>query len=160
MEVELEAFEVLIAGAGPAGLSLAAELAGSVRVCLLEREAPCHTTATWYSYLDPAHDHGLDDRVILRSPNEEHAMRDECVVPDHHRVLRLWLNRAVYRGAAMVRGTYQSHCADEAVETSAGPLLLIDCIGTALADCRSLSADPAPQVNWSICPSTSRLNSR
>jgi hypothetical protein len=109
---------------------------------LLEREAPCHTTTTWYSYLDPAHDHGLDeaiafrsDRVIFRSPNEEHAMRDECVVPDHHRVLRLWLNRAVYRGAPMVRGTYQSHCADEGgitVETSAGPLrtrLLIDCMG-------------------------------
>lgn len=61
-------------------------------------------------------------------------MRDERVVLDH-RVLRLWLNRAVYRGAAMVRGSYRSHCSDEGgitVETSAGPLrarLLIDCMG-------------------------------
>jgi 2-polyprenyl-6-methoxyphenol hydroxylase-like FAD-dependent oxidoreductase len=138
----METFDVLIAGAGPAGLSLAAELAGSARVCLLERDAPCHTTATWYSYLDRVRDHGLDeaiafrsDRVVFRSRNEEHAMRDECVVLDHHRMLRLWLNRAVDGGAAMVRGGYRSHRADETgvtVQTTAGALrarVLIDCMG-------------------------------
>jgi glycine/D-amino acid oxidase-like deaminating enzyme len=141
-EVELGTFDVLIAGAGPAGISLAAELAGSVRVCVLERDAPGHTTATWYSYVDRVRDHGLDeaiafrsDRVIFRSPNEEHAMRDDCVVLDHHRVLQLWMNRAIEGGATMVRGSYRSHRADGAgvtVQTTAGALrarVLIDCMG-------------------------------
>lgn len=134
---------MLIAGGGPAGLSLAAELAGSARVCLLERDVPCQTTATWYSYLDRVRNHGLEeaivfrsDRVIFRSPNGEHAMRDECVVLDHHHVLRLWMNRAVDGGVTMLRDSYRSHHADTTgvtVQTGTGELrarVLIDCMGS------------------------------
>jgi len=138
----LETFDVVIVGAGPAGLSLAAELAGTARVCLLEQNELCYTTATWYSYVDRVRDHGLDeavafrsDRVLFRSSNEEHAMRDECVVLDQYRVLRLWMQRAVDGGVAAVRGLYLSHHSDASgvtVQTSAGKLrarMLIDCMG-------------------------------
>ena len=139
---ELKSFDVLIVGAGPAGLSLAAELAGTVRLGVLEPNEPCHTTATWYSYFDRVRDHGLEeavafrsDRIIFRSQSYEHAMRDDCVVLDHRRVLQVWLNRALKGGARIIRGRYRAHRTDAggvSVETTAGIVrarLLIDCTG-------------------------------
>ncbi|PKN57397.1 MAG: hypothetical protein CVU56_11075 [Deltaproteobacteria bacterium HGW-Deltaproteobacteria-14] len=138
----MEAYDVVIVGAGPAGLSLAAELAGHARVMVLERAAFGHTGATWYSYADRVRDHGLDDAVAFRtdrlvfvSPNHRHEMKDDCVVLDHGRVLDIWLERATAAGATLVRGDYQTHRVDRhgvTVSSSAGEhraRLLVDCTG-------------------------------
>jgi len=101
----MAAYDVVIVGAGPAGLSLAVELAEYSRVLVLEREPFGHTATTWYSYGDRVRDHGLDDAVAFRtdrlvfvSPNHKHEMLDDCVVLDHGRVLDIWLERARARG--------------------------------------------------------------
>ncbi|TNF23611.1 MAG: FAD-dependent oxidoreductase [Deltaproteobacteria bacterium] len=138
----MAAYDVIIVGAGPAGLSLAVELAEHVRVLVLERAPFGHTAATWYSYGDRVRDHGLDDAVAFRtdrlvfvSPNHKHEMFDDCVVLDHGKVLDIWLERARARGAELVHGEYLGHDVDASgvtVRSSAGEhrgRLLVDCTG-------------------------------
>ena len=135
-------YDVIILGAGPAGLALAAELAGRARVLVLERGELGRTGATWYSYADRAHDHGLDDAIAFRtdhllfqSPNYTHRMVDDCVVLDHHKVLATWIGRARAGGAELVQGEYRSHSAQRdgvTVHASSGSYrarLLVDCTG-------------------------------
>ncbi len=138
-----EQVDVIIIGAGPAGLSLAAELAPHVRVLVLERREVGHTAASWYSYADRVRDHGLDEAVafptdhgLFRSPNFAHRLVDDCVVLDHHEVLRIWHERAVAHGARFVHADYSAHhvAADGVVvRSTAGEhhaRLLVDCSGS------------------------------
>ena len=136
-------FDVIILGAGPAGLSLAAELAPHVRVLVLERSPLGQTAASWYSYADRVREHGLDaavafrtDHILFRSENFAHRLVDECVVLDHHEVLHIWHERAVACGARFVHATYVSHAVTGGavlVQSSEGEhraRLLIDCSGS------------------------------
>jgi 2-polyprenyl-6-methoxyphenol hydroxylase-like FAD-dependent oxidoreductase len=138
----MEAFDLIIIGAGPAGLSLAAELAGHLGVLVIERGEIGRTSASWYSYGDRVREHGLDDAVafqadhlLFKSPNLTHRMVDECVVLNQDRVLQIWLERARTNGAEFVQGEFQRQTADRdgvTVQTSAGHYrarLLVDCMG-------------------------------
>ncbi|MBI3071376.1 MAG: hypothetical protein HYY84_04530 [Deltaproteobacteria bacterium] len=138
----MTSYDVVILGAGPAGMAVAAELAGHVRVLVIERGELARTHATWYSYADRVRDHGLDDavafrtdHVLFRSPNYAHEMKDDCVVVDHRRVLETWLGRARAGGVEFVQASYQSHRSDTrgvVVRTSLGDFrarLIIDCTG-------------------------------
>lgn len=135
--------DVLILGAGPAGLALAAELSRTTRVCVLERAPVGQTTATWYSYGDRVRAHALEeaveftcDEVIFQSPSLTHHLRDECVVLNHRRVLSIWHERALENGARFVQGSYLSHEADShgvRLRSTAGELtgrVLVDCSGS------------------------------
>ncbi len=96
----MEQFDIIISGAGPAGLTAAIELAGDYKILLLEKNKPGTTTATWYSYADRAKTYDLEDAVAMRtdyikftSPSQTHFMRDDCVIFDHNKVLANWLKK-------------------------------------------------------------------
>lgn len=135
--------EVVILGAGPAGLALATELSRSTQVCVLERAPIGQTTATWYSYGDRVRAHALEeavefecDEVIFQSPSLTHHLRDECVVLNHRKVLSIWHSRALNQGVRFVQGSYLSHEVGERavrVRSTAGDLtsrVLVDCSGS------------------------------
>ena len=97
----MERFDIIISGAGPAGLTTAIELASDFKVLLIEKNKPGTTTATWYSYADRAKEYDLEDAVAMRtdyikftSPSQTHFMRDDCVIFDHNKVLANWLKKA------------------------------------------------------------------
>jgi len=97
----MERFDIIISGAGPAGLTTAIELASDYKVLLIEKNKPGTTTATWYSYADRAKEYDLEDAVAMRtdyikftSPSQTHFMRDDCVIFDHNKVLANWLKKA------------------------------------------------------------------
>ena len=97
----MEQFDIIISGAGPAGLTAAIELASDYKILLLEKNKPGTTTATWYSYADRAKAYDLEDAVAMRtdyikftSPGQTHFMRDDCVIFDHNKVLANWLKKA------------------------------------------------------------------
>lgn len=97
----MEQFDIIISGAGPAGLTAAIELASDYKILLLEKNKPGTTTATWYSYADRAKAYDLEDAVAMRtdyikftSPSQTHFMRDDCVIFDHNKVLANWLKKA------------------------------------------------------------------
>lgn len=136
-------FDVVIIGAGPAGLSLAAELAPHLEVLVLERGQVGQTGASWYSYADRVREHGLDaavafrtDHITFRSPRYTHRLIDECVVLDHHAVLQVWHERALEHGARFIQAAYVSHEVDGGgvvVRSSVGEhhaRLLVDCSGS------------------------------
>lgn len=138
----MEAFDVIIAGAGPAGLTAAVELSKEFKVLLLEKEKPGTTKATWYSYADRAKAYGLDEAVAIRtdyikftSPSQTHFMRDDCVIFDHNKVLEIWLNRAQNNGAVIRQETFVDYQYNEngvVVRTDKGKYtapLLIDAMG-------------------------------
>ncbi|MCP4239957.1 MAG: NAD(P)-binding protein [bacterium] len=140
--MKTEAFDIIIAGAGPAGLSIAAELAAHHSVLIIEQKRPGTTAASWYSYRDRAEEHGLTDCVAFESdhlhfvaPSFQHNMQDDCVVLDHNRVLEQWLSAAKANGAVVHQTSFRDfrYC-DEGVlvETSDGTFraaLLIDAMG-------------------------------
>lgn len=138
----MESFDIIIAGAGPAGLTAAIELGKAFKVLLIERQKPGTTNATWYSYADRAKEYGLDDAVAVRtdyikftSPSETHLMRDDCVIFDHHKVMQIWLERAKENGVDIRQEAFldYSHVKDGVVvQTNKGEYaapLLIDAMG-------------------------------
>jgi len=135
-------YDVVSAGGGPAGLSIAADLARRARVLLIEKRRPGTTYATWCSYMDRVVEHGLERAVAFRAdhfhfeaPTLSHDMQDDCVVLDHDEVMRIWLGRATEAGAVVQQARYESYRRiDDGVEvsTSRGPVrarLLIDAMG-------------------------------
>lgn len=106
-------YDIIIVGAGPAGLTAAVELSKHFKVLVLEQHKPGLTRATWYSYADRAMKYGLDDAVAFRTdyirfvaPSEEHLMKDDCVVFDHDKVMQILLSRAVKRGAVVKQAKF------------------------------------------------------
>ena len=102
----MKTFDIIIAGGGPAGMSAAAELSKNFKVLVLEKKKPGTTQSTWYSYEDRAKKYDLEDAVAVRTnyikftaPTTEHFMRDNCVIFDHNKVLEIWMERAISKGA-------------------------------------------------------------
>lgn len=138
----METFDVIVAGAGPAGLTAAVELSKNFKVLLLEKEKPGTTKATWYSYADRAKANGLDEAVAVRtnyikftSPSQTHYMQDDCVIFDHNKVLEIWLKRAKSNGTDIRQETFFDYQYDKkgiVVQTDRGQYsspLLIDAMG-------------------------------
>ena len=140
--MKMESYDIIIAGAGPAGLTAAVELSKEFKVLLIEKHKPGTTNATWYSYADRAKEYGLDDAVAVRtdyikftSPSETHFMRDDCVIFDHNKVMEIWLNRARTNGVEIRQEDFLDYQNVEngiVVKTNKGKYsapLLIDAMG-------------------------------
>ncbi len=109
-------YDIIIAGGGPAGLTVAGELAATFRVAIIEKNEPGHTSATWYSYADRAEKYGLNDAVVFRTkhirfvaPSVTHYMKDDCVVFDHQKVMQILLDRAVGNGAVIIKDIFEDY---------------------------------------------------
>lgn len=112
----MERFDIIISGAGPAGLTAAIELAEDYSILLLEKNKPGITSATWYSYADRAKAYDLEDAVAMRtdyikftSPSQTHFMRDDCVIFDHNKVLANWIKKAKIRGVDIRQETFSGY---------------------------------------------------
>jgi len=138
----MEIFDIVIAGGGPAGMSAAAELSKSFKVLVVEKKKPGTTQSTWYSYEDRAKKYDLEDAVAVRTsyikftaPTTEHFMRDNCVIFDHNKVLEIWMERAISKGAVVKQEAfieYQKNGEGVVVKTDKGVYkarLLVDSMG-------------------------------
>ncbi len=92
-------FDIIVAGAGPAGLSVAADLSKDFRVLLVDKRKIPYTTAAWYSYEDRVKKNGLQHAVLnnckdlyYKAEDQEHRMIDRCVILDTQKVLSHWLS--------------------------------------------------------------------
>ena len=63
----MDKYDIIIAGAGPAGMSAAVELSKHFKVLILEKQKPGTTQSTWYSYEDRAKKYQLEDAVVIRT---------------------------------------------------------------------------------------------
>lgn len=100
-------YDIVIAGTGPAGLSVAKELSKNFKVLLIGRHTPPYTTCSWYSYEDRVKKYHLEKAVINRcdgllyvAGNEKHFMKDKCVILDPKKILELWFDE--------FKGTFKS----------------------------------------------------
>jgi len=110
----VESYDIIIAGAGPAGLTAAVELSKKFKILVIERRKPGTTSSTWYSYADRVKKYNIEDAVAVRtghilfsSPSQSHKMIDNCVILDHHKVLDLWIKRAKKNGAVIRQETFR-----------------------------------------------------
>jgi len=139
----MERYDIIIAGAGPAGLTAAVELSKNFHVLVVERRKPGMTSSTWYSYNDRAKKYDIEEAVVSRfheikftSPTQTHYMKDDCVILDHNKVLQLWIKRAKENGAVIRQETFRDYEYKEdgvVVKTSKGEYfarLLIDAMGS------------------------------
>ncbi len=139
----MEKFDIIIAGAGPAGLTAAVELSKKFKILVLERRKPGTTTSTWYSYADRVEKYNIEEAVTTRfdeirftSPTQSHYMKDDCVIMDHNKVLQLWIDRAEANGTVVRREAFRDYEYKRGgviVKTSKGEYfarLLIDAMGS------------------------------
>ncbi len=112
----MEKYDIIIAGAGPAGLTAAVELSKKFKILVIERYKPGVTSSTWYSYADRVKKYNIEEAVAVRfdeirflSPTQTHYMKDDCVIMDHNKVLRLWIGRAKANGAVIRRETFTDY---------------------------------------------------
>lgn len=139
----MEKFDIIIAGAGPAGLTAAVELSKKFKILIIERRKPGTTSSTWYSYADRVKKYNIEEAVATRfdeikftSPSQTHYMKDDCVVMDHNKVLQLWIKRAEANGTIIRRETFRDYkykSGGVIVKTSKGEYfarLLIDAMGS------------------------------
>jgi flavin-dependent dehydrogenase len=136
-------YDIIIAGAGPAGLTAAVELSKKFKILVIERRKPGTTSCTWYSYADRVKKYDIEDAVVARfdrirftSPTQEHDMMDDAVTLDHNKVLQMWLERAQANGAVIRQETFRDYEYKNdgvVVKTSGGEYyarLLIDAMGS------------------------------
>lgn len=139
----METYDIIIAGAGPAGLTAAVELSKTFKILVVERRKPGTTSSSWYSYADRAKKYDIDeavafrtDHILFTSPSQSHKMVDDCVVIDHNKVLNIWIDRAVKNGAVIRQESFQEYEYKDngvVVKTNKGIYfapLLIDAMGS------------------------------
>jgi len=139
----MEKYDIIVAGAGPAGLTAAVELSRNYKVLVIERRKPGTTSSTWYSYADRVKKYDIEEAVTTRfdeirftSPTQQHYMKDDCVVMDHDKVLQIWMARAKANGAVIRQEAFRDYRYDKdgvVVKTSKGEYfarLLIDAMGS------------------------------
>ena len=139
----MEKYDIIIAGAGPAGLTAAVELSKKFKILVIERRKPGTTSSTWYSYADRAKKYNIEEAVTTRfneirftSPTQTHYMKDDCVIMDHNKVLQLWIDRAKANGAVIRQEAFRDYeykNGGVVVKTSEGEYftrLLIDAMGS------------------------------
>ncbi len=143
METNMETYDIIIAGAGPAGLTAAVELSKKFKILVVERRKPGTTSSTWYSYSDRTKKYDIDEAVAFRtdhimftSPTQSHKMVDDCVILDHNKVLNIWIDRAVKNGAVIRQESFRDYEYKDngvVVKTNKGTYfapLLIDAMGS------------------------------
>ncbi len=143
MKNEMKKYDIIIAGAGPAGLTAAVELSKKFKILVIERRKPGTTSSTWYSYADRVKKYDIEEAVVARfdrirftSPTQEHDMMDDAVTLDHNKVLHIWLERAKANGAEVRQETFRDYeykGDGVVVKTSEGEYfarLLIDAMGS------------------------------
>ncbi|VAW27549.1 hypothetical protein MNBD_BACTEROID07-290, partial [hydrothermal vent metagenome] len=139
----MEKYDIIIAGAGPAGLTAAVELSKKFKILVVERRKPGTTTSTWYSYGDRVRKYNIEEAVTTRfneicftSPTQTHNMKDDCVILNHNKVLQLWIDRAKANGTIIRRETFKDYDYAKGgvfVKTNEGEYfarLLIDAMGS------------------------------
>ena len=139
----MEKYDIIIAGAGPAGLTAAVELSKKFKILVIERRKPGTTSCTWYSYADRAKKYSIEEAVNTRfneikftSPTQSHYMKDDCVIMNHNKVLPLWMDRARENGTVIRKETFMDYAYQEdgvVVKTGKGEYfarLLIDAMGS------------------------------
>lgn len=96
-----EEYDIIIAGAGPAGLSLAKELSPHFKTLVLDKEKIGHSYHTWYSYKDRIKKYNLQNTVLheckqieFRTIYNHHYMKDNCVIIDKDKILKKWLEQS------------------------------------------------------------------
>ncbi|MFH1053744.1 MAG: lycopene cyclase family protein [Candidatus Woesearchaeota archaeon] len=135
-------YDIVIAGAGPAGLSLAAELSKSFKILIFDKNKIPFTTCTWYSYNDRINKHKLEEAVINKcssllyvASKFKHVMKDNCIILNEKKVLRIWLNKALNNSAEIRQLTLKSFSRNMGLITvitdkeRVKAKLLIDCTG-------------------------------
>ncbi|MBL0309756.1 MAG: NAD(P)-binding protein [Bacteroidetes bacterium] len=135
-------YDVVVAGAGPAGLSVAAELSKDFKVLVFDRRLSAIPGATWYSYEDRMITYGLEEAIanrcsslIYESPNHRHEMKDDCIVVDEKAVFEIWQKRILDNKGEIKRMKLVSCSSDKdgvvvhADKQHIRARLLIDCTG-------------------------------
>ncbi len=139
-------FDIIIAGAGPAGLAVAKEVAKELgkghRILVIDPKLKPETTAAWYSYADRIKANGLGSCVLHRckslmyvAMDLTHEMKDLLVVLDANKVLGLWQRQAKSCGVQFVQDTLRDAeqiaygVSVKTAKSSYTARLLIDCTG-------------------------------
>jgi len=138
-------YDIIIAGAGPAGLALAADLSRHFKVIVLEKGKAGTTMCSWYTFEDRIRANNLEDAVVARPKNLIFYMdKDSCfeykdthVIVDPNKVLEIFKDRAEQNGCEIKSDVEVSDFhytrGGVVVRTDKGNYegqLLIDCMGT------------------------------
>ena len=77
----MESYDIIIAGAWPAGLTAAVELSKTFTILVIERREPGTTSSTWYSYADRVKKYDIEeavafctDHIMFTSLSQSHKM--------------------------------------------------------------------------------------
>ena len=137
-------YDIVIAGAGPAGLSLASKLSKNFKVLVFDKNKIPYSTAIWYSYADRVKKYGMEKAIdnkchslYYKAVKEEHTMKDCCVVLDREKALDIWKqqalkNKAVIKPNQALKGFSKNPDGTINVLTDKSKFktkLLIDCTG-------------------------------
>ncbi|MGV8151372.1 MAG: lycopene cyclase family protein [Candidatus Woesearchaeota archaeon] len=135
-------YDIIIAGAGPAGLSVAKELSKNHKILVIDPLGAPKTFAAWYSYEDRVKKYHLESAVVRKfksmiyvAQDLTHNMKDNFVVLDSNTVLKMWYveaksNNVVFKKTFLK--DVESFDGGVSVRTNAGTYsskLLIDCTG-------------------------------
>lgn len=111
-------FDIVIAGGGPSGLSIASELSKKYKVAVIERGKFGVTTKSWLSYYDRITKLGFPTSVVSHRFKKWHfdykdqsfAITDKFAVLDEKRVLAHWIEMCRSQGVELFeRESYKSH---------------------------------------------------
>lgn len=141
----MKRFDILIAGAGPAGLMLASELSKDFNVLVAEKEKAGTTTRAWYTFQDRIKKNKLDDAIVAKPDNlvfyiDENSnikYNDRHALVDENKVLKIFKERAEANNCRILSNTevkdFSYKDGGIILKTSRGNYqgnLLIDCTGT------------------------------
>lgn len=106
----MQPYDIIIAGAGPAGLTLAADLSRDFRVLVVEKGRAATTTRAWYTFQDRIKNDKLEDAVVATPGNGIFYMDEESQLTykDRHalinedQVLGMFKERAESNGCTVL----------------------------------------------------------